>query len=284
MKKLMAAIRYRLLPRHYSEALSGISDKPLKWDIPAVQLNEHREHVAAIRYPQYLYGLLCAARTAHSTGEETFTAIEFGVAGGNGLVAMEKHARLVEKLWPVKVNIVGFDMSTGLPPRDEPRDCPFAFGGGAGGEFSMNESALRARLQGAELRLGDVSETTSAFAKESFAPIGFVSNDLDLYTSTRDSLQLFKLDASRYLPRIHMYFDDLTGYPYTTENAEWAAINDFNKQSESRKLGLIYGLNHGIGPLYRFAPWPEKIFVLELFDHDKFNLPESTTMPDLSLR
>jgi hypothetical protein len=37
------------------------------------------------------------------------------------------------------------------------------------------------------LRLGDVAQTVPTFSSESFSPLGFISNDLDYYTSTRDS-------------------------------------------------------------------------------------------------
>lgn len=98
-----------------------------------------------------------------------FTAIEFGVAGGNGLVAMEQYAMAVERRWGISIQVVGFDHSTGLPRPTDPRDCPFAF---RGGEFRMDEAKLRARLRRAELRLGDVAETVRVFAAESFAPVG----------------------------------------------------------------------------------------------------------------
>src|SRR5207302_5634742 len=42
--------------------------------------------------PQYLWGTLVAARTARGLGIPAFTAIEFGVAGGNGLLALERAA------------------------------------------------------------------------------------------------------------------------------------------------------------------------------------------------
>ena len=284
MKKIIRKIQYRLLPRHISEALAGVNSEPTRWDIAAVQLDQHHSQVETHRYPQYLYGLLCAARTAKAVGSDRFTAIEFGVAGGNGLLAMESHAGLVEKLWQVNIEVVGFDMASGLPPRDEPRDCPFAFSGGAGGEFAMDETTLRSRLRRAELLLGDIAGTAANFMQDKHAPIGFVSNDFDLYTSTRDSLKLFTADSRLCLPRVHMYFDDIIGYPYTTQNAEFAAIDEFNRLQEQRKIGLYYGLKYCLGPRYRFAQWAEKIFVLELFDHEQFNMAEETDMPDLVLR
>jgi hypothetical protein len=47
--------------------------------------------------PPYAYGMLQATRIAERLGLPKISAIEFGVAGGEGLVAMEKIAREVEK-------------------------------------------------------------------------------------------------------------------------------------------------------------------------------------------
>ena len=45
--------------------------------------------------PEYGYGLLNAALLAKRLGHARVTAIGFGVAGGNGLVALDHHAARV---------------------------------------------------------------------------------------------------------------------------------------------------------------------------------------------
>jgi hypothetical protein len=257
------------------ETLTTVRRAPVRWDEAAVQLAQLRPEVRRVGYAQYLYGLLCAARTARAIGARQFTAIEFGVAGGNGLVAMQQYAMNVERIWNVSIQVVGFDTSTGLPPPTDPRDCPFAF---RGGEFTMDEVKLRARLRGAELWLGEVAETIGTFASHSFAPVGFVANDLDLYTSTRDSFALFDLEPHRLLPRVTMYFDDLIGYPYTTASGEWAAIEEYNSTHTDRRFGQMYGLKHRLGRTYRLSVWPDSFFVLHVFDHPAYNSKEDTEM------
>jgi hypothetical protein len=281
MKQFLKKIRNRLLPNGFIELLRSANVEPPVWDVAAIQLLMLRNHLRQAGYPQYLYGLLCAVRTALAVGEKKITAIEFGVAGGNGLVAMEKHAKIVEKQFDVSIDIVGFDTSSGLPRRNDPRDCPFAL---QGGDFPMDIEKLKARLNRASLRIGDVRDTIRSFTAEDFSPIGFVSNDFDLYTSTRNSLGLFHLEAERMLPRVSMYFDDLIGYPYSTIGAEWAAIKEFNTISQDRQIGQIYGLKHHVGRKYRFAKWPEMFFELHVYDHDSYNMPEEMPLPDLSLR
>lgn len=53
------------------------------------------------------------------------SAIEFGVDGGNGLLAMENIAQEVEKEVPVEFEIYGFDTGSGLPePIDYRKTLP----------------------------------------------------------------------------------------------------------------------------------------------------------------
>ena len=83
---LKAAYRTRggdRLPANALQTLAPVVSKaPVPWDEAALQLDRLSAHVARIGYPQYLYGLLCAARTARALGLGEFSAIEFGVAGG----------------------------------------------------------------------------------------------------------------------------------------------------------------------------------------------------------
>jgi hypothetical protein len=256
--------------------------RPAPWDSAAVELDRVRRQTKdIIIYPNYLYGLLAAARTARAAGESEFSAIEFGVAGGTGMVQLERHALIVEQLYGVKIRTFGFDLGSGLPRSSDPRDCPFAL---RSGEFAMDLDQLKGRLSRSELLIGDVRETVVRFCETPAPPVGFVSNDLDLYSSTRASFALFGGSAERLLPRVMLYFDDITGYPYTTVTGEWAAINDFNASHSDRQIGYIFGLKHSLGSYYRFAPWAESFFILHVFDHPKYAAPEETEMPDLRLR
>ena len=157
--------RNRLLPKHLLELLRGVRAEPVQWDEAATQLTRLWRNIKRAGYPQYLYGLLCAVRTAKAIGEKKVTAIEFGVAGGNGLLALEKHAEVVEKEFEVSVDVVGFDTTSGLPQGSDPRDCPFAF---QGGEFSMDVEKIKSRLTRASLRIGDVKNTVQTFMDEDF--------------------------------------------------------------------------------------------------------------------
>jgi len=51
--------------------------------------------------------------------------VEFGVAGGNGLVAMEDHAKAIERETAVRIRAVGFFSGGGLPAPQTYKDAPF---------------------------------------------------------------------------------------------------------------------------------------------------------------
>ncbi len=68
--------------------------------------------------PQYLCGLLAAADEAIQENVREISAFEFGVAGGNGLLALSASGRAVEAETGVKTSVYGFDTGPGCqrPP------------------------------------------------------------------------------------------------------------------------------------------------------------------------
>lgn len=74
----------------------------------------------------------------------------------------------------------------------------------------MDEDAPRERLRSARLIVGDVTDTVPTFIEEPVAPIGFISFDLDYYSSTMAAFRVFDGDLSRFLPRVVCYFDDMS--------------------------------------------------------------------------
>lgn len=281
----------RLAPRrcvNFAQRLRwAIAPRPWPWDEAAVLLHHAETHGRGpLPHPPYLYGMASAARTARAVGADAFTALEFGVAGGNGLLAMERHADLVGRRYGVRVAVVGLDSGAGLLPATEPRDCAFALGAG---EFAMDRPALIARLRDAELILGDVADTVRPLVARiesgELPPLGFVSHDLDVYTGTLATLEgIGVLGPERALPRVPMYFDDLSGYPYTTAVGEHAAIAAFNARRDDRRIGQVANLALTLGGSSRWAAWPAHVFVLHAFDHPRYNADERVANPDFSLR
>jgi hypothetical protein len=215
--------------------------------------------------------LLQAARLAARLGVPRISAIEFGVAGGNGLLALEDHASLVTRETGVEIEIYGFDSGSGLPAPIDYRDMPYAW---VQGFYAMDVEKLEARLRSAKLVIGDVRDTVHTFRDSNHAPVGFISFDLDYYSSTMAALKVLELPLDSLLPRVFCYFDDVAGGAKTCYNeftGELLAINEFNQAHADRKLARIAGLRHNFLTLP--ALWHEQIYVAHLFEHPQYNTP-----------
>lgn len=229
--------------------------------------------------PHYHWGTLCGAFLARNLGLSRISIIEFGVAGGNGLLDLEASAAEVERVSGVTIDVFGFDTGHGLPrPMDE-RDLPQLW---REGQFGMDVDALQKRLTRARLLLGPVSETVSTFIGVGPAPVGFVAFDLDLYSSTIDAFRLFQAEAAPILPRVTCFFDDIMGLSYGDFNGERLAISDFNRAGTKRKLSKIYGLRYRLGV---DQMWTDMMYMLHAFDHPRYrDYDGSLTVTEFPLR
>jgi hypothetical protein len=219
--------------------------------------------------PHYAYGVQQAAVLARRLGIPRISVIEFGVAGGSGLVEMDRMARLATADTGVAIDLYGFDTGRGLPKPTDYRDLPYTW---RAGDFVMNQEALRARLPQAELVLGDIQDTISGFlAAHDPAPIGFVSIDVDYYSATAAALRLFDGGHRHFLPRVFCYLDDIVGdddqVVHNDYVGELAAVRELNEANNAMKLSAINGLRHKRTVP---APWNDLIYVLHRFDHPDY--------------
>ncbi|WP_052664290.1 tetratricopeptide repeat protein [Nitriliruptor alkaliphilus] len=225
---------------------------------------ERRVWLSLIRRPQYGYGIHRACQLASKLGLSRITAVEFGVAGGNGLVAMETNAAEIAELTGVAVDVVGFDTGGGLYEPIDARDMPYFFAAGA---YAMDVPALRSRLRHARLILGDATETFAEFLASAPAPIGFMSFDMDVYSASKGVLDHLSegADDAWFLPRTPVYFDDVAGWQgqdYNPHAGELLAIEEFNAENRDVKLAedrtfrtlpVNHTWHHGAYTLHRFA-------------------------------
>jgi hypothetical protein len=220
--------------------------------------------------PYYAYGVVQAARLAQRLGTREISAIEFGVGGGNGLIELEAFQELIKDQFDVKLRVFGFDLGVGLPAPEDFRDCPYLFKSGL---YRMEKDALQKRLKHATLILGDVKETVGRFFDTyTPPPIGFISFDMDYYSSTMSALQMLRTSRlERFLPRTLCYLDDIVG-PDEACHSEYAgellAISEFNSVTRDRKIAKIHGLAHK-----RIAQcsWADQMYALHLFSHPQYN-------------
>lgn len=252
---------------------AGREDLPNHWVLLNSLLDPIQASGAGLR-PHYTWSVLHAASIAARTGRERISVAEVGVAGGNGLLALELAADAAESELGVAIEVYGFDTGEGLPPPRDNRDAPFIMDRG---DFPMDVEGLRRRLSRAELVLGDVSETIPGFLAGDHAELGFISFDVDYYSSTRDALTLLAGEPGSLLPRVLCYFDDTHGYPWGDFNGARLAIDEYNAASE-RKLAQLHGLRFLLPESQQGERWPEAMYVAHAFDHPAYAEPEGTEL------
>jgi hypothetical protein len=168
-----------------------------------------------------------------------------------------------------------------MPEAKDYRDLPYVWEKGL---FFMNVEQLKSRLTKAKLILGNVTSTVSGFIDaENPAPIGFISFDLDYYSSTVEAFKLLNAIPKFFLPRVFCYFDDCIGddWQLDTEFAgELLAIKEFNDKNEMKKISKINGLQY---KRFSSEAWHELMYVCHLFEHPFYcryiNPKENWQMP-----
>jgi len=220
--------------------------------------------------PQYAYGVYMAADLARRLNLPAISVIEFGVAGGRGLVELEKIAQQVGKYFGVRIAVFGFDSGEGMPEPMDYRDLPHVW---AAGFYKMDAARLHEKIKTARLYLGDLLETIPTFLRnKTIAPIGFVAFDLDYYSSTRQAFRLFEDNSASRLPRVYCYFDETVWPEIACHNeytGELCAIREFNLEHADKKICPIHRLrNMRIHP----ACWNDQTYVLHDFQHPLYGV------------
>jgi hypothetical protein len=222
----------------------------------------------AVERPHYGYCVYQGARLAKRLGHKRISVIEFGVAGGNGLLNLEYHADQASKSLGISIEVYGFDTGEGLPQPTDYRDLPYHW---KGGFYRMDYGKLHKMLRFAKLLIGDVRQAPERFFDDyDPAPIAAVMHDLDLYSSTAAALRFFDADEKYLLPRVFNYFDDIIGTDielYNDFTGERLAINEFNATHVQTKLCPAYHLLCE----QVVEPWYNQIFILHSFAHSRYN-------------
>lgn len=218
--------------------------------------------------PNYSYCIYHAAILAKKLGHKNFSVIEFGVAGGNGIFFLERFCQKIKSELNIDIQIYGFDLKNGLMNSKDYKDLPYWF---KEGFYTMDEKKLKNLLKNSQLILGDVKETIKKFFTEyNPAPIGVILNDLDYYSSTINSFDIFNAENSRYLPRVFCYFDDIIGTEnemYNRYSGELLAIEEFNKKFENKKITLNQNLVATSNESWRY-----QIYYFHNFTHPEYNI------------
>ena len=214
---------------------------------------------------QYAFPILYAADAARKYGYSNITVVEFGVAGGAGLLNMCRIAERTHAATGIGIRVVGFDTGRGMPPALDYRDLPEHF---QQGDFPMDVAKLRASLPDfAQLIIGDVQETVPQFmnALSPEAPLGFVAVDVDYYSSARDSLRILTGAATSYLPLVPVYLDDIGVDGSNPWTGELLAVNEFNAEQAQRKIAPFTLLRSR--RIFKNTQWIDRMFAAHIHDH-----------------
>lgn len=219
----------------------------------------------------HAFGILRAADDAKALGLSQVTLLEFGVAAGAGLLNMADVSRQVTDVTGVAFEIYGFDTGRGMPPPQSALDHPELY---QAGDFVMNVGELEKALPpNVHLVIGDIATTVPEFVKSirPTAPVGFLSLDVDYYSSSKDALQALTGSPESYLPRTCVYVDDLEDPSHNSYCGEQLAIAEFNQDHEFRKIERHTFLRRS--RVFQRAPWIDHIYTLHVLDH-----PSRTTL------
>ena len=229
-----------------------------------------RVAIDAFDRPWFAQGVLQAAEMAARLRIPAIAIAEFGVAHGDGLVALEQIAREVEQETKVGIQIYGFDTGEGMPEETGYRDLPYIW---RKSMYKMDVASVERRLTSrSKLVLGNVRDTVPLWLKSQAAPLGFISFDMDFYSSTVDALQIFEGPDERFLPRVLCYFDDIHSASmqyHCKDVGELAAIEDFNSApNRNHRIRPINGFKRGL--LWE-PEWADSMLMYHRFDHARYN-------------
>jgi len=224
--------------------------------------------IGAVDRPHYGYCVFQACQLAKRLDYKRISILEYGVAGGNGLMNLEYHSQEIEKLLGVEIEIYGFDSGKGLPKPIDYRDLPYLF---RENFYEMDIQKLEGRLKRAKLILGDIKDTSMDFFERiNPPPIGAVFYDFDFYSSTITALNMLDSGEKYFLPRMFCYFDDTVGSEiqlYNDYTGERLAINEFNQTHSDIKISPAY---HLLAKRI-IEPWYHRIWISHFFKHSDYN-------------
>ena len=169
----------------------------------------------------------------------------------------------------IKVEVYGFDLGSGLPSPADYKDLGYVWKRGA---YRMDVESLQRKLKVAKLLLGDVADTVKEFNATRPAPVGFISFDLDYYSSTANAFHIFDGPDRSLLPRVFCYSDDIVsdGHQLHSDSVgELLAIKEFNELNIGIATIAAPSIMR-VGTVFP-AEWQQQIFVHHRFGHRDYN-------------
>ena len=228
--------------------------------------------------PHYESILYEACLESKKLGIKNVSVLELGVAGGAGILALEKYKKRIEKVLDMSIEVYGFDTGEGLPKIEMNEDLPFLWKEGL---YNIDKTALENKIK-SKIFYGDVKNTIDDFIKINKNKVCCIFFDLDLYTSTINFLNQIPKIEEHLLPRVLCYFDDVYVFEnYINQfNGVFKAIDEFNANLSDFKLG--YSVDHFKD--FKFPLAKTSIYTLHSFKNNLYKKYISSNIEsDLSL-
>ena len=213
-----------------------------------------------------------AADQAAKAGIKRLTLVEFGVANGAGLV-ISARLRKSDEGDRDRVQCIRIRYRQRHAAYDHPEIYQE-------GDFPSDVSRLRAALPPfAQLIIGDIAETLPDFVNSLSAdcPLGFVSVDVDYYSSSKKTLDIFRSDPDKYMPVTLLYLDDIADDSSNPWAGEYLAVREFNEENRLRKIAPFNMLR--AQRMLKNARWMDQIYTMHVLDHEA-RRPRSSARTD----
>jgi hypothetical protein len=221
--------------------------------------------------PHYALGLLMAAHEAYCLGYKKISVIEFGCWECEGLIDLENYISDVKNIFNIDFDVYGFDLGDGHPEYNRnPRDRLYEL---SKGDYPFNKKDNLNKLKITEMIWGDVRDTLKDFSKKKNlkdAPVGFISFDLGLYTSTKYAIDFLNEESNFFLPRTVLYFDNK--YFVLDNEGDMLALNEFNKISK-KQISPIGELAEQLSLSWnKWIFLGKRIYNLSDLNHEKYSV------------
>jgi hypothetical protein len=113
-----------MIPDRLLSRLTQISGARSLWQRFPIGSVATRVRYGIFDRPHYAYRVYWASDLAKRPGLNAIQVIEFGVAGGNGLLALERIAAVVSADLGIEINVCGFEGGGMAPPGYYAMDVP----------------------------------------------------------------------------------------------------------------------------------------------------------------
>ena len=261
-------LKPRIWKRIYKERLG----EPFIYNLISIFIYIFGDFIKKINYDlvprhPYAFGINEAFKIAKEENINKIILIEFGVAAGAGLFNMSYIASKLSKIYCIDYEIIGFDSGEGMPEPIDYKDHPEKYPKGGFPSLLLKESDLPKKCK---IIFGSIQDTLKKFIRDlekKESKIGFVSVDVDYYTSTKECLNIFLIDKDSYLSKVVTYFDDIYMVDHNIYCGELLAIEEFNDKDSMRKICKMNQLRNT--RIFKNSIYLDQMFFCHILDHKR---------------